>query len=131
MKCDIPLVRSDEEKVVTNDDESHHACGRIVTWRTNCDISTGFTRYARQSRANQERRGAWPSWRVRLSVFVCPHVFFVKTIVDSGASGFARVFVSCCVAKCSCVALNWGRKRRALRCVHSPVSRARERRARF
>ena len=42
-----------KKNVVTHDDESHHACGRIVTWRTNCGISTGFTRYARQSRAKK------------------------------------------------------------------------------
>ena len=41
-KCDISFVRSDEENVAMHDDESHHARGRIVTWRANCDISTGF-----------------------------------------------------------------------------------------
>ena len=88
-----------------------------------------FVRVGRAWLRNQERRGAWPS-SSRVRVCVSARVF-VKTIVDCGASGFARVFVSCRVAKCSCVALNWSRKRRALRCMHLPVSRARERRARF
>ena len=42
-----------KKNVAMHDDESYHACGRIVTWRTNCGISTGFTRYARQSRAKK------------------------------------------------------------------------------
>ena len=45
---------------------------------------------------------------------VCVSAYvFVNTIFDCGASGFARVFVLCRVAKFSCVAFNWSRRRRA------------------
>ena len=74
-----------------------------VTYVWTCGCAWLLGQESRDARPFADSRAC-----VRVSARVC-----VRTIVDCGAYGFVRVFVLCRVPKCSCVACNWSRKRRA------------------